>query len=165
MLVGALYTGYKATIVRDLPFSALQFAFYEQERRLAKRWVGGNEIGLGLEVVTAASAGGLASVITCPLDVVKTRTQTQINPEDTTRISQGASPEKVDRPKTSPVKNQIRLLHSTPRSVPKTAPVLDTSSVITGLQLIYKTEGVAGLFRGIGPRAVSRYPRMPSISS
>lgn len=69
----ALYTGYKATIVRDLPFSALQFAFYEQERRLAKRWAGGQEIGLGLEVLTAATAGGMASILTCPLDVVKTR--------------------------------------------------------------------------------------------
>merc|ERR1712098_757903 len=27
---GALYSGYKATIFRDLPFSALQFTFYEQ---------------------------------------------------------------------------------------------------------------------------------------
>ena len=31
---------------------------------------------------------------------------------------------------------------------------LDTSSVITGLRLLYKTEGIAGWFRGVGPRAV-----------
>jgi hypothetical protein len=30
--------------------------------------------------------------------------------------------------------------------------VLDTSSVITGLRLIYKTEGFLGWFRGVGPR-------------
>lgn len=151
---GALYSGYKATIFRDLPFSALQFAFYEQEQRLAKSWVGGHDIGLGLEIATAASAGGLAGFLTCPLDVVKTRTQTQITPPDAARNSQTAHLEKAAKFKTSPGKTQTRLLHSTPRSVPKTAPVLDTSSVLTGLRIIYKTEGVAGWFRGLGPRVV-----------
>lgn len=32
------------------------------------------------------------------------------------------------------------------------AVMLDTSSVTTGLRLVYKTEGVMGLFRGVGPR-------------
>lgn len=31
---------------------------------------------------------------------------------------------------------------------------LDTSSVLTGMKVIYKTEGIAGLFRGVGPRLV-----------
>ena len=31
---------------------------------------------------------------------------------------------------------------------------LDTSSFFTGLKMIYKTEGVAGWFRGVGPRGV-----------
>ena len=137
-----------------MPFSALQFAFYEQEQRLAKSWVGGHDIGLGLEIATATSAGGLAGVLTCPLDVVKTRTQTQITPEDMARNRQAAHLQNPATSKTSVGKNQIRFLHSTPRSVPKTAPVLDTSSVLTGLRIIYKTEGVAGWFRGLGPRMV-----------
>ena len=33
-------------------------------------------------------------------------------------------------------------------------PPLDTSSVIKGLQIMYRSEGVPGLFRGVGPRAV-----------
>lgn len=72
--VSALFHGYKATIFRDLPFSALQFAVYEQERKLAKRWKDSTDIGVGLEITTAASAGGLAGVVTTPLDVVKVRT-------------------------------------------------------------------------------------------
>ncbi len=40
-------------------------------------------------------------------------------------------------------------------TVPKSGSVqLDTSSVVTGLRLIYKTEGIAGCFRGVGPRFV-----------
>ncbi|KAJ4331854.1 hypothetical protein N0V87_008847 [Didymella glomerata] len=73
----ALFHGYKATLWRDLPFSALQFTFYEKERDLAKSYMGSNNIGLLLEIATAASAGGAAGVITTPLDVVKTRIQVQ----------------------------------------------------------------------------------------
>lgn len=160
---GALYSGYKATIFRDLPFSALQFAFYEQEQRLAKEWVNSSEIGLGLEIATATSAGGLAGVLTCPLDVVKTRTQTQVNPEDQQTQPSRSLPKESS---SSAVKGhggkarstdptlQARLMHSGPRTVQVHAPVLDTSSVFTGLRLIYKTEGIAGWFRGVGPRFV-----------
>jgi hypothetical protein len=64
----ALFYGYKATIMRDLPFSALQFAFYEQFRKWAKMYKGpGNDLGLALEIGTGAMAGGLAGIITCPL--------------------------------------------------------------------------------------------------
>ena len=148
----ALYSGYKATIVRDLPFSALQFAFYEQERRFAMSWTGSQEIGLGLEVLTAVSAGAAAGVITCPLDVVKTRIQTQIIPDN----HGGASmPSQIEKAKShKPKGTQTRMIHSGPRTVPKTIPTLDTASVMTGLKLIYKTEGLGGWFRGVGPRAV-----------
>ncbi|KAL9622802.1 MAG: hypothetical protein Q9160_002921 [Pyrenula sp. 1 TL-2023] len=160
---GALYSGYKATIFRDLPFSALQFAFYEQEQRLAKEWVNSSEIGLGLEVATAASAGGLAGVLTCPLDVVKTRTQTQVNPEEAqTQPSRSFQPESSKsmskghsaKARSADPALQARLMHSGPRTVQVHAPVLDASSVFTGLKLIYKTEGIAGWFRGVGPRFV-----------
>lgn len=151
---GALYSGYKATIVRDLPFSALQFALYEQERRFAQSWVGDPDIGLGLEILTAVSAGGVAGVATCPLDVVKTRTQTQITPDNHAANSQASHMEKAAKCYQPAGHKQTRLLHSGPRTVPRTTPTLDTSSVLTGLKLIYKTEGVPGLFRGVGPRFV-----------
>ena len=152
--LGALYSGYRATIFRDLPFSALQFAFYEQEQRLSRDWVGGRDIGLGLEILTATSAGGMAGIITCPLDVVKTRTQTQITNEDPTKTSQAAHFEKTVKAAQAVKKGQTRLIHSGPRSVPTGASVLGTSSVLTGLKFIYKTEGLAGWFRGVGPRFV-----------
>ncbi|KAL4916529.1 mitochondrial carrier domain-containing protein [Aspergillus aurantiobrunneus] len=151
----ALFYGYKATIFRDLPFSALQFTFYEQEQRLAKEWVGSRDIGLGLEVFTAVTAGGMAGVLTCPMDVVKTRVQTQQNPEP---ASAPASPKGLveQKPKSS-VRTQPRPI-STSAPVASPAPAgatrLDTSSFFTGLKMIYKTEGVAGWFRGVGPRGV-----------
>jgi hypothetical protein len=161
----ALFHGYKATLWRDLPFSALQFAFYEELRNRAKRSVGSNNIGLPLEIATAASAGGMAGVITTPLDVVKTRIQTQHNdtPSGSTNtpkapLSHTTSAKHV----TSATSSKPLPPHSRPISTssPSTtlrahgAATLDTSSVMTGLKIIYKTEGVAGWFRGVGPRAV-----------
>lgn len=169
----ALFHGYKATIFRDLPFSALQFAFYEQEQTWAKEWVGSRDIGLGLEILTGATAGGMAGVLTCPLDVVKTRIQTQINPPEgpTSFVRTNdlhrqptAPPQTVPHvqscsslsPNTRSAQQRRHISTSSPStSVRKPGSMnLDTSSVITGLKLLYKTEGIAGWFRGVGPRAV-----------
>ena len=167
----ALFYGYKATLWRDLPFSALQFAFYEQERNLAMRWAGSKDIGIPLEVATAATAGGMAGVITCPLDVVKTRIQTQINPTETAHIVPAArllhvkqQPARSGPPsdgafaaETAHASQQKRMIST---SSPSTtfhksgSAQLETSSVVTGLRIIYKTEGIAGCFRGVGPRLV-----------
>lgn len=159
----ALFYGYKATIFRDLPFSALQFAFYEQGQAWARQWKKSRDIGLTLELVTGAAAGGLAGVMTCPLDVVKTRIQTQVNSpteplKKTTpvHIVVPASLEPSGTPAVqSKLKQQIRSISTSSPSThtPRPGSInLDTSSIVTGLKLIYKTEGVAGWFRGVGPR-------------
>ncbi|CAN9351115.1 unnamed protein product [Alternaria sp. RS040] len=161
----ALFHGYKATLWRDLPFSALQFAFYEEERDWAKRYMGSNNIGLPLEIITAGTAGGMAGVITTPLDVVKTRIQTQHNgPSPASPIAPKASlsPAAASKHSTSsqttkPPSTQSRPIStSSPSTTLKAhgAATLDTSSVLTGLKIIYRTEGIAGWFRGVGPRAV-----------
>lgn len=159
--MGALFHGYRATLYRDLPFSALQFTFYENGRDLAKWWMGSREIGLPFEFLTGAAAGGLAGTITCPLDVVKTRIQTQLTPAEPaspanlpSHSSRGAVPSK-----TPPLlaQAQKRYISTSSPSTSITRPgavILDTSSVMTGLKLIYQSEGVAGWFRGVGPRAV-----------
>ncbi|KAL8726758.1 MAG: hypothetical protein Q9166_006497 [cf. Caloplaca sp. 2 TL-2023] len=161
----ALFYGYRATLFRDLPFSALQFTFYEQAQTWAKQHVGSKDIGLGLEVLTGATAGGLAGVMTCPLDVVKTRVQTQVKPPEevakgafTGRPSQSSILKSDLTSEPAPhVKQSIRTIStSSPNTtIPKPGSVtLDTSSVFTGLKLVYKTEGIAGCFRGVGPRFV-----------
>ena len=187
----ALFHGYKATIMRDLPFSALQFAFYEQFRKWAKRYCGpGKDIGLGFEIGTGAMAGGLAGIITCPLgntpsssthqlpslsppshtDVVKTRLQTQVRTPATTATTTTAATASSSSSSSSASAakraQQQRTFHTsstclTSISSPSTTPPpkagalkLQTSSVFMGLRLIYRTEGIVGWFRGVGPRAV-----------
>ena len=182
--VAELFSGYKATLFRDLPFSALQFAFYEQEQKVAKQWVGpGKDIGLTLEILTGASAGGMAGVLTCPMDVVKTRIQTELDPEVAAKAREtrkakkaagkagGVVPKPVaasatsaplpsDPHRPSPPPPAQSGLRSISTSGPATAlkqhgqVPLDTESVVKALRIIYQSEGLAGWFRGVGPRAV-----------
>lgn len=170
------FSGYKATLCRDLPFSAIQFAIYEQEQKLAKAWTGaGKDIGLPLEILTGASAGGIAGVITCPMDVVKTRIQTELDPDVVAAArgkTIGAKPS--SNPPTHPTPSTTTSRPKTTTS-PSTSPPqaksistsgasttlkhhgsvsLDTESVFKALKIIYRTEGIWGWFRGVGPRFV-----------
>lgn len=77
--MSAFAFGYKETLLRDLPFSALQFAFYERFRKWAISYQKSQDLPVYLELLTGAAAGGLAGTLTTPLDVIKTRIQTAIS--------------------------------------------------------------------------------------
>lgn len=115
---------------------------------------------MGLELLTGAAAGGLAGVMTCPLDVVKTRIQTQVNPSTEPAVKQTPAHPTIAQvqPVSSSIpKQQKRMISTSSPSThtPRPGSInLDTSSVLTGLKLIYKTEGIPGWFRGVGPRFV-----------
>lgn len=149
----ALFHGYKATLYRDLPFSALQFMFWEQFHAWARVYKQSRDVGVPLELLTGGAAGGLAGVITCPLDVVKTRLQTQVN-EPLSSSSSSTPREQQQQSSSSTQRRHISTSSpSTHRPKPGATP-LRTSSVFTGLKVIYRSEGIAGWFRGVGPRGV-----------
>lgn len=165
----ALFSGYQATLFRDLPFSALQFMFYEQFQSWAREWKGSRDLGTPLEFLTGAAGGGLAGAMTCPLDVVKTRLQTQVQTPAASSSqpqpqSQGAKgpvdPHITQATEATKQKNKEASKRNISTSSPSThrprrgAPKLETSSVFTGLGIIYKHEGLGGWFRGVGPRFV-----------
>jgi hypothetical protein len=115
----------------------------------------------------------MAGVLTCPMDVVKTRIQTELDPEVIAqargKAAAAASPASSShsttatsssRPTKSSAKQPNIRGHSISTSGASTTlkqhgqVSLDTESVMKALKIIYRTEGVAGWFRGVGPRGV-----------
>ena len=145
-------------MLRDLPFSALQFAFYEQFKRWSNSLqrhlrTSGNTISdrVPWEVINGATAGGLAGLITTPLgtfveiivadsiDVVKTRIQTGTRSSPAKSTSKSTKTIMADMPLTAGFTSQPKNIR--------------TESVGTALRHVYEHEGWRGLFRGMGPRS------------
>ncbi|KAF9578172.1 hypothetical protein BGW38_006172, partial [Lunasporangiospora selenospora] len=125
--VGALFQGYRATLVRDVPFSGLQFAFYEKFKVEARKWEArpDGQMSMHIETICGGVAGGLAGFLTTPLDVMKTLLQTQ-----------------VKRPA-----NSISAGSATATSQKYYVGIWD------GLKWNLKHQGIiGGLFKGVGPR-------------
>jgi hypothetical protein len=153
----ALYHGYRATLLRDVPFSAFQFAFYgtstfmanvvEKFKLYAHVYQGTKDgtLSLWLECVVGATAGSLAGALTTPLDVMKTIMQTQIRP--TQSINTRTDTPKVPVPSASATPKVTKPLESESR---KTTRYFH--GVRHGLQWTWKHEGLSGLFRGFAPR-------------
>ncbi|KAI8327804.1 mitochondrial carrier protein-like protein [Chlamydoabsidia padenii] len=138
---GALFHGFKATILRDVPYSAIQFACYEQFKKMAQRYCvePGQQLPLGIDLLTGSFAGGIAGAITTPLDVMKTLLQTQQSG------SSGAI--KKSSSGTTAVTTITGSKPSPTIQQPK-----HYSGIIDGLKWNYKHLGVRGLFLGLGPR-------------
>ena len=68
-LVG-LWKGYGATLLRDVPFSAIYWGVYENFRP--------KEYNFQQNFVAGAVSGTIASTITLPMDVIKTRLQMEL---------------------------------------------------------------------------------------
>lgn len=70
--VRGLYRGYYSTIIREVPFSFLQFPLWEFGK---KRWSQhqGHSVDAWQSAICGAVSGGVAAFITNPLDLAKTR--------------------------------------------------------------------------------------------
>lgn len=67
-----LYRGYKSTVLREIPFSVVQFPLWEFLKDLWS-WKQGHVVDSWQAAVCGAFAGGCAAAVTTPLDVAKTR--------------------------------------------------------------------------------------------
>eukprot|EP00898_Chlorokybus_atmophyticus_P008302 jgi/Chlat1/8473/Chrsp80S07881 len=74
------YRGYTAQLVRDVPYAMLQFAVFEALKRSRSEESQQSTGHLLTGLWRGAVAGGVASALTTPLDVVKTRLMTQPTP-------------------------------------------------------------------------------------
>lgn len=70
--VQGLYRGYKSTVLREIPFSLVQFPLWESLKALWS-WRQDHVVDSWQSAVCGAFAGGFAAAVTTPLDVAKTR--------------------------------------------------------------------------------------------
>ncbi|KAI9136103.1 mitochondrial carrier domain-containing protein [Paraphysoderma sedebokerense] len=119
------YRGYLSTVLREIPFTCIQFPLYEYLKHRLHQ----SNIHSGLPppksyelAILGSIAGGIAAAITTPLDVVKTRVM----------LSSKSSS------------------HITNANIRNTY----YHGVFSTFRIIIAEDGVRALFRGLGPRVV-----------
>ena len=71
--IRGFYAGYGATLVRDVPFTMLELGIYENLKSLFRFIKNLTTLTPQEELTAAAITGGVASFITTPLDLIKTK--------------------------------------------------------------------------------------------
>lgn len=82
--IKGLWGGYTATLLRDVPFSALYWPLYEKIKRMFGRDT------FSVNFISGAVAGTVASTVTLPFDVVKTMKQIDVG-ERVMQVKAGVS--------------------------------------------------------------------------
>lgn len=69
-----LYRGWGITILREVPFTVIQFPLWEALKSYSRRRRGGaGDVSAGESALYGSVSGGVAAAVTTPLDVLKTR--------------------------------------------------------------------------------------------
>ena len=68
-----LYRGFGITVMREIPFTMIQFPLYESMKRWQARRLGKEKVNAFEAGICGCVAGGIGAGITTPLDVLKTR--------------------------------------------------------------------------------------------
>lgn len=68
-----LYRGWSITIMREVPFTVIQFPLWEGLKEWKRRKSGTDKVGAGESAVFGSISGAVAAAVTTPLDVLKTR--------------------------------------------------------------------------------------------
>jgi len=76
--LSGFYRGFGSTIVREIPFTSIQFPLYEYFKVRAARYLGRDQLPAHEAAVCGSVAGGIAAALTTPLDVLKTRTMLDV---------------------------------------------------------------------------------------
>ncbi|KDO34327.1 hypothetical protein SPRG_01462 [Saprolegnia parasitica CBS 223.65] len=149
----ALYISFPTTFFMNLPYSMIMVSTNESIKKVLNP---SGDINVGAYVLSGAIAGAVAGALTNPLDVAKTRLQTQMLSFDQPSTMRGC-PQKLkglslDKPSSCRV-NEPKIHHSS-----NGHPRLQYRGLLDAMLQIYKQEGVKAFFRGVGPRVCVHAP-------
>ena len=143
--VGALYLSLPTTLTMNIPYGMIMVAVNESARDYLNS--GTKHVSLYSSMVAGSLAGAIAAAVTNPLDVIKTRLQTQsLEPITYTEpLPAGCAPA-VNVHMTS-----SGVLQGAARST-------RVNGAVEAAKQILSEEGVRGFQRGIGPRMMVHAP-------
>jgi len=152
----SFYRSFPTTLAMNIPYGCVMMASNES---LKKAMSPDGEFSLTTSMLAGSGAGAIAAAFTTPLDVVKTRLQTQ----QLGAISHPSSSPIITNTKSAPSQLQMQMgIHTkdTATICLKEAGMVipQYSGAIECLKHITKTEGYGGLFRGLSPRLMTHAP-------
>ncbi|CCL99723.1 uncharacterized protein FIBRA_01745 [Fibroporia radiculosa] len=71
--IRGFYRGFGTTVMREIPFTSLQFPLYEFLKKKLSQALGGRPLHAYEAALCGSFSGGVAAALTTPLDVLKTR--------------------------------------------------------------------------------------------
>ena len=173
--LASLYRSFPTTLAMNVPYGFVMVAANESLKKYVNPT---NEFSIPASMFAGSLAGGLAAGVTTPLDVVKTRLQTQ-----ELVVSRVAGSGSSTAPPAAPSgQGGVSGTVASTRGLQTTAgyhtsfPALHTSSSqaapscaadtvvprysssFSALRTILKEEGAKGLFRGVTPRLITHAP-------
>ena len=127
-----LYQGFGITVMREIPFTSLQFPLYEFLKQQLSIRVGRKPLYAHEAAVCGSIAGGVAAALTTPLDVLKTRVMLDL---------------------------RVRYLFCSFSAFSSLTSVQNTSknampALLERARTIYAEEGSKALFAGVVPRTL-----------
>lgn len=87
----SLWRGLGPTLLRDVPFSAMYWYNYETAKAWLCEWGNTREPTFAITFMSGAVSGSVASIVTLPFDVVKTRRQVELGELQAKNLSHQAS--------------------------------------------------------------------------
>ncbi|XP_037130440.1 solute carrier family 25 member 40 isoform X1 [Syngnathus acus] len=87
----SLWRGLGPSLLRDVPFSAIYWYNYERFKRRLCQHYGTSEPTFAMTFMSGAMSGTIASILTLPFDVVKTRRQVELGELQAMNLSHKAS--------------------------------------------------------------------------
>ncbi|KAL7744532.1 hypothetical protein ACLKA6_017054 [Drosophila palustris] len=135
-----LWRGWPPTVMRDAPFSGTYWAAYESMKRVCNV----TEPTFWFSFFTGAAAGALATLVTMPFDLVTTHTQIELGQDVLYSDSSGHGKGGTNA-----------------TAAASSASVTSSgkqSSVISRISMIYRQQGLKGLYIGVLPRMLRVVP-------